>query len=118
MTVGLKPQLGDFPLLAPLHAELEGVTLQSEELDVRHEALKAETREINRIRGELAKKGDDLRSRMGATLQTVHGFRSEKLIEFGIQPRRVRGRDLQARKRRGQPKAEPASAAPSGDTTE
>jgi hypothetical protein len=115
MTVGLKPQLGDFPLLAPLHTELESVTLQSEELDARHEALKAETREINRIRGELAKKGDDLRSRMGATLQTVHGFRSEKLIEFGIQPRRVRGRDLQARKRRGQPKAEPAS---SGSITE
>jgi hypothetical protein len=117
MTAGLKPLLGDFPLLAPLHTELESVTLQSEELDARHEALKAETREINRVRGELAKKGDDLRARLAASLQTVHGFRSEKLIEFGVQPRRVRGRDLQARKRRSQSKAEPASA-PSGSTTE
>ena len=118
MTVALEPQLGDFPLLTPLHTELKDVILQSEGLDARHEALKAETREINRKRGELAKRGDDLRARLGATLQTVHGFRSEKLIEFGVPPRRVRGRDLQARKSRSQPKAEPAPAAASGRNAE
>lgn len=111
MTVGLKPQLGDLPLLAPLHGELEGTILQSEELDARHEALKAETREVNRLRDELAKKGDDLRNRLAATLQTVHGFKSEKLIEFGVQPRRTRGRDRQARKRRNQPEPTQAPAA-------
>ena len=114
MTAALEPQLGDLPLLAPLHAELKDVTLQSEDLDARHEALKAETREVNRKRDELAKKGDDLRARLAASLQTVHGFRSEKLIEFGVQPRRVRGRDLQARKRRSQA----ADPVPSGTITE
>jgi len=117
MTVALEPQIGDLPLLAPLHAELKGVTSESEELDARHEALKAETREVNRKRDDLAKKGDDLRARLAASLQTVHGFRSEKLIEYGVQPRRVRGRDLQARKRRSQ-KLDSAPAAPSGTPTE
>lgn len=117
MTVALEPQLGELPLLAPLHAELKSVTSESEELDVRHEALKAETREVNRKRDDLAKKGDDLRARLAASLQTVHGFRSEKLIEYGVQPRRVRGRDLQARKRRSQ-KLDSAPAAPSGTPTE
>jgi hypothetical protein len=117
MTAGLKPQLGDLPLLAPLHAELESAILQSEELDARHEALKAETREVNRLRDELAKKGDDLRSRMAATLQTIHGFKSEKLIEFGVQPRRTRGRDRQARKRRNQEPTQ-APAATATDTTQ
>jgi len=118
MTVALEPQLGDFPLLAPLHAELKDVTLQSEGLDAHHEALKAETREVNRKREDLAKKGDELRARMAATLQTVHGFRSEKLIEFGVKPRRTRGRDLQARKRRGEPKLDPVAAAPAGTAAE
>ena len=35
----------------------------------------------------------------------MRGFDSDKLLEFGIQPKRVRGRDKQARKRRGQPEA-------------
>lgn len=99
MTAALKPLLSELPFLAELHAELENVVVQSEELDARHEALKAETREINRIREELARDGDDLRGRMGAALQTLHGFRSEKLIEFGIQPRRARGRDRKSRRK-------------------
>ena len=106
MTAALKPLLPELPFLAELHAGLENVVVQSEELDGRHEALKAETREINRIREELARNGDDLRNRMGAALQTLHGFRSEKLIEFGIQPRRARGRDRKARRPRSKPAAQ------------
>jgi len=107
MAAGLKPQLPQFPLLGDLHTELETTIQRSEELDARHEALKAETREVNRIRQELEQKGDDLRNRLAASLQTVHGFQSEKLIEYGIKPRRPRGRDRQARKRRA-----PAASAP------
>jgi hypothetical protein len=117
MAAGLKQQLGELPLLAPLHTELEGVILQSEELDIRNEALKAEAREVNRLRDELAKRGDELRSRLGATLQTLHGFKSEKLIEFGIAPRKSRGRDRKPRVRRnGARAAEPATAASSSTT--
>jgi hypothetical protein len=110
--VGVRPLLPEMPYLTDLHTELGNVIVQSEELDVRHEALKAETREVNLIREELARSGDDLRNRIGAALQTVHGFRSEKLIEFGLKPRRARGRDRQTRARRRQ------TAAPPQDQTE
>lgn len=118
MAVGLEPQLGELPLVVPLHTELKGIILQSEELDARHEALKAETQEINRTRDELADRGDELRNRLAAALKTVHGFDSERLIEFGVPPRRVRGRDKKARKRRGQPQPVQAAAAPPDSTTE
>ena len=95
--VGVTPLLPEMPHLSGMHTELGGVISRSEELDARHEALKAETRELNRIREELAVTGDDLRKRLGAALQTVHGFTSEKLIEFGLKPRRARGRDRKPR---------------------
>ncbi|HBL28688.1 MAG TPA: hypothetical protein DD490_17775 [Acidobacteria bacterium] len=118
MAAGLKPQLPQLPMLGGLHAELEGTIQRSEELDARHEALKAEIREVNRLRKDLVAQGDDLRKRLAASLQTVHGFESEKLIEYGVKPRRLRGRDRQARKRRALlattpttvPVAEPAAA--------
>jgi hypothetical protein len=112
MAVGLEPQLQEIPLVVPLHTELKGIILQSEDLDARHEALKAESQEINRTRDDLAARGDELRNRLAAALQTVHGFDSEKLIEFGIQPKRTRGRDKRARKRRSQPQPAPAPAVP------
>ena len=71
-----------------LHGQLEKIILQSEELDSRSEALKAESREVNKNRAGLAKTGDDLRKRLGASLKTSFGFASEKLIEFGIKPTR------------------------------
>jgi hypothetical protein len=118
MSVGLKPVLNELPLLAPLHTELEEVILQSEQLDARSEALNAETREVNRLRDELVKRGDELRSRLGASLQTVHGFKSEKLIEFGITPRKSRGRDRKPRARRnGAQSPQPATSAASATTT-
>lgn len=110
ISAGLKPLLGDMPHLAELHAELEKTILQSEQLDARSEALKAESREVNATRDTLAKTGDDLRRRLGAALQTTYGFRSEKLIEFGIPPRRTRGRDKTPRVRKPKAGTEPVTA--------
>lgn len=107
---GITPLLPEMPHLSGMHGELAGIITRSEELDARHEALKAETRELNRIRQELARTGDDLRLRLGAALQTVHGFKSEKLIEFGLKPRRARGRDKQPRVRK--PAAQPVAPPP------
>jgi hypothetical protein len=113
IAAGLKSLLPDMPHLAAMHGELEKVILQSEELDARHEALKSETREVNRTREDLAKSGDDLRQRLGASLRTQFGFQSERLIEFGLPPRRTRGRDR--RKRSPRPgSATPAPSQPAG----
>jgi hypothetical protein len=104
---GLEPLLPEMPHLAGLHGELGAAIDQSEELDARNEALKAEARENTRLREELGKTGDDLRNRLGAALKTHFGFKSEKLLEFGILPRRTRGRDRQPRARQNpQPPAE------------
>jgi hypothetical protein len=100
ISAGLKPLLAGMPHLADLHGELEQIIAQSEVLDARAEALKAESREVNANREALARSGDDLRGRLGASLQTTYGFQSEKLIEFGLKPRKARGRDKQPRIRR------------------
>jgi hypothetical protein len=105
IAAGLTPQLAEMPHLAELHTELARIIGESEALDARHEALKAETREINRVRSELARSGDDVRNRLGAALRTLHGFDSEKLIEYGLKPRRPRGRDKAPRTRRTPPAA-------------
>lgn len=117
MTGGLTPLLPEMPYLTEMHTDLETTATQLEELDRRHEALKAETREINRLRGELVRTGDDLRSRLGAALKTRHGFKSEKLIEFGLQPRRTRSRETKPRARRsGTASTSPAPDKPDGSS--
>jgi hypothetical protein len=115
ISAGLRPLLTDMPHLAALHADLERIIAQAEELDVRAEALKAESREVNNSREALARSGDNLRGRLGASLQTAYGFQSEKLIEFGLKPRKARGRDKKPRVRRN-PAPAPASPAASQTT--
>jgi hypothetical protein len=113
ISAGLRPLLTDMPHLAALHADLERIITQAEDLDVRAEALKAESREVNNNREALARSGDDLRGRLGAALQTTYGFKSEKLIEFGLKPRKARGRDKKPRVRRNPaPATEPPAAGP------
>ena len=115
LSAGLKPLLANMPHLADLHGELEKVIAQSEELDARSEALKAESREVNANRDKLARSGDELRSRLGASLQTAYGFKSEKLIEFGLKPRKARGRDKQPRVKKTPDAATPATAKPAAE---
>jgi hypothetical protein len=112
ISAGLKPLLGTMPHLADLHGQLEQVIAQSEELDARAEALKAESRAVNANREALAKSGDDLRGRLGASLQTTYGFKNEKLIEFGLKPRKARGRDKQPRLKKPQGGTTPAGTTP------
>ncbi|HTG31330.1 MAG TPA: hypothetical protein VLB76_00265 [Thermoanaerobaculia bacterium] len=111
ISAGLRPLLTDMPHLAALHAELERIITQAEELDVRAEALKAESREVNNNREAVARSGDNLRGRLGASLQTAYGFQSEKLIEFGLKPRKARGRDKKPRVRRNPAPAPESPAA-------
>lgn len=110
IATGLKPLLAEMPHLADLHGQIEKAITESEELDARSEALKAESREVNKNRLAVAKTGDDLRQRLGASLRTAYGFSSEKLLEFGIPPRRARGRDRQPRVKRGAEAPKPPAA--------
>jgi len=80
------------PQLTPRYTELVKLTTDAEDLENRQAQLKADLQEVNRERRDLFKSGEDLRNRIGPILKDEHGFTSERLLEFGLKPRRPRGR--------------------------
>ena len=92
MNGNLQAQLETMPQLAGKHTEMVRMTTEAETLENRQALLKADLQELNRQRRDLVKKGEDMRNRIGAILKAEHGFTSERLLEFGLKPRRLRGR--------------------------
>jgi hypothetical protein len=92
MTTSLQPQLEKLPQLTGQYTELVKATSDAEALETRQALLKADLQELNQQRRTLLKSGETLRNRIGAALKGEHGFTSERLLEFGLQPRRPRGR--------------------------
>jgi hypothetical protein len=92
MGVNLKSQLDAMPQLTGRYNEFLKITSDAEGLENRQAQLKADLREVNRQRRDIFKTGEDLRNRIGAILKAEHGFTSERLLEFGLKPRRARGR--------------------------
>ena len=92
MNGNLQTQLESMPQLAGKHTEMVRITTDAEDMENRQALLKADLRELNRQRRDLVKKGEDMRNRIGAVLKAEHGFTSERLLEFGLKPRRLRGR--------------------------
>ena len=115
MATNLRPQLETMPQLTGRYNEIVRITTEAEELENRQALLKADLQEVNRKRRELAKVGEDMRNRIGAILKAEHGFTSERLLEFGLKPRRSRNRVNKA----GQPGTAPTpttASASSPDT--
>jgi hypothetical protein len=96
MATNLKPQLETIPQLTGRYNEMVKITTDAEDLENRQALLKADLQEVNRKRRELAKVGEDMRNRIGAILRAEHGFTSERLLEFGLKPRRPRSRGKKA----------------------
>ena len=92
MGTNLKSQLESMPQLTPRYTEMVKFTANAEDLENRQAQLTADLQEVNRQRRDLFKSGEDLRNRIGAILKAEHGFTSERLLEFGLKPRRARGR--------------------------
>lgn len=86
----IKPNLDSMPSFTERHAEMEETISEAEVLQVRQKELMAQLQDVNRRRNELAMAGEELRLRLAALLQAEHGFKSKKLIEFGIKPRQRR----------------------------
>lgn len=107
MGVNLKPQLETMPQLTTRYNELLKNTSDAETLETRQAQLMADLREVNSQRRSLFKTGEELRNRIGAVLRAEHGFSSERLLEFGLKPKRTRGKA----------KKTPASATKATDTT-
>ena len=100
----VKENLGEMPDLAAAQAELEQHIAEAEALANRQAALKADLQLTVRQRREAEVKGQDLRRRLAAKVQSHVGFKSERLHEFGIAPQR---------RRRPEPKSPEPSPAPS-----
>lgn len=92
MAVNLQPQLDKLPQLTTKYTDLVKTTSDAEVLETRQAQLTADLQEVNHQRRDLLKSGEDLRNRIGAVLRAEHGFTSERLLEFGLKPRRARGR--------------------------
>lgn len=89
LATNLLSQLETLPHLAPRHQEITRILAEAETLEVRQSLLKADLQEVNRKRREILKVGEDLRNRIGAILRAEHGFTSERLVEFGLKPKRI-----------------------------
>lgn len=89
LATNLLSQLETLPHLAPRHLEITRILTEAETLEVRQSLLKADLQEVNRKRREILKTGEDLRNRIGAILRAEHGFTSERLVEFGLKPKRI-----------------------------
>ena len=85
-----KPKFDSMPSFAERHAEMEETIGEAEVLQIRQKELMAQLQDVNRRRSELAVLGEELRLRLAALLQAEHGFKSKKLIEFGVKPRQRR----------------------------
>jgi hypothetical protein len=104
---------GDLPQFPQLAGDLE-------DLAAMHAEAEALVRDLSRLRGQaeqttarlrsLARRGDMLRTRMGAGLRSALGFESMQLIKYGFRPRRSRPGDdaLKAPLREGAESAPPA----------
>lgn len=92
----VRTNAGDVPYLVELSSELEIVLGGVRKLETERMALDAEryqkTRDIQGLKG----RGRILAARMRSGLNTKYGFGSEKLVEFGMTPRRRRIADEQA----------------------
>ncbi len=88
----LKPRLDELPHLQVDHAGFEQELVQLVRLDQQQETITAELRETTRLRDESETRASKHRNRLVAGLQHHFGHESEKLIEFGINPRKRRSR--------------------------
>ena len=92
MATNLQSQIDKIPQLAGRYTEMVRMTSDADAMETRQAQLTADLQELNHHRRDLLKAGEDLRSRIGAVLKAEHGFTSERLLEFGLKPRRGRGR--------------------------
>lgn len=78
----------DVPYLKELRDELELVLDSVKALDQERAALEARKQQITRDLQALKSRGRLVAARLRSGLRTRYGFGSEKLVEFGMRPRR------------------------------
>lgn len=109
----LKPQLEEMPHLKDESENLDALIAELKGLDSQQMALKGRLQEIIHQRQNAERRGQTLRSRIGAQLQGKLGFTNENLVSFGINPRKAGRRRRPAQpteEKKGKAKGTPASS--------
>jgi hypothetical protein len=104
LATNLRPYLTDMPHTAEDHAELEAVLAKIRTSFAEQEVHTRRIAQLVAGRKAEMQAAQDLRSRLAANLQGRFGPTSERLLEFGIKPRRRRNR---TRPKEGEPLPEP-----------
>jgi len=84
--------LEELPHLAGDLEDLEAVEKEVAALLARQAQYISKTREITKKLRSLAKKGDNLRGRVGAGIRWKYGFTADALVGFGFTPHRSKRR--------------------------
>jgi len=84
----LSTRLGDLPHLAADQKALADLVTQARTMQDQREAHKAGLQDLNKQRLTLAGQARRLQNRLAAGLRNAFDLDSEKLVEFGVQPRR------------------------------
>ncbi len=104
------------PHVAEEIAQLEAMLAEARAFQDRQDHFRAQSQELTTKLTDLARRGDDLRSRLGANLQGKVGFRNEELIRYGFKPRKLPTRRRQPAQPAGQAQGTPAGTAQGGGT--
>jgi len=80
--------LGELPHLQKEIDELRAVEKEVLALSAKQARYRARSQELTKKLRALGKKGDNLRSRIGASIRGRFGFSHSKLIQFGFKPHR------------------------------
>lgn len=92
LATNLRPYLADMPHAAADHAELEAVLAKVRTSFAEQEVHTRRIAQLIAGRKADMQTAQDLRSRIVATLQGRFGPTSERLLEFGVKPRKRRAR--------------------------
>jgi hypothetical protein len=77
------------PNVAEQLAELDALLAEARAHQDRQAQFRAQSQDITKKLLEIARRGDRVRSRLGAFLQNEIGFTTEELIRYGLKPRRL-----------------------------
>lgn len=94
-----KEYLDDVPYLEGDLKELERISKEMEGLVAEKAHFLAQSQVITAKIRALARQGDRLRGRVGASLKGYYGFDAERLIAFGFKPRRSKQKDPETERR-------------------
>lgn len=90
LTRSVRANVADVPYLEDLLSELETLVDRSHEIRIERAALDARSQQLTRDLQAVTSRARTVAAQLRSGLKTRFGHGSEKLVEFGLRPRRKR----------------------------